>query len=170
MSLSIIQEVAEPQTIRTMSRRAEAHPFQKCSKAEIKSEPTVSIQGSSSRKPPCVLLGTENRDKKSASQRHRANHGATKILSCHNDEVYKRSFQLFLSVSSCQSGCLENHFLLKIFTHEKRFPTLRRPHIATNSDCLDSYMRASVSCSLFLPIILFFISFSPALISYRLQR
>ena len=27
-----------------------------------------------------------------------------------------------------------------------------------NSDCFDSYMRASVSCSLFLPIILFFIS------------
>ena len=34
----------------------------------------------------------------------------------------KEVFQLFLGVSSCQSGCLKNHFLLKIFTHEKRFP------------------------------------------------
>ena len=57
----------------------------------------------------------------------------------------KEIFQLFQSVSSCQSGCLKNHFLLKIFTHEKRFPhsaasayshKFRLPRLIYASQCI----------------------------------
>lgn len=44
----IIHDVALPQTMSTTSLRAEAQPFQKCSRAGMKPERWVSIQGSSS--------------------------------------------------------------------------------------------------------------------------
>ncbi len=47
--LFIIHDVALPQMIRSISFLAEAHPFQKCSKAGINRELRASIQGSSSR-------------------------------------------------------------------------------------------------------------------------
>ena len=50
MTLLMIHEVADPQMIKRISLRADAQPFQKCSKAERKPERAVSIQGSSSKK------------------------------------------------------------------------------------------------------------------------
>lgn len=50
MSLLTIQDVAEPQAIRSMSFLAEAQLFQKCSKPDMKLERGVSIHGSSSKK------------------------------------------------------------------------------------------------------------------------
>ena len=44
----MIHEVALPQTMSTMSLRADAQPFQKCSSAGMNPDRWVSIQGSSS--------------------------------------------------------------------------------------------------------------------------
>ena len=47
-SFFVIQDVALPHAISMISPSADAHPFQNCSSAETKSEPSVSIQGISS--------------------------------------------------------------------------------------------------------------------------
>ena len=69
-SPTITHDVADPQITRTISIRAEAHPFQKWSSAPTKSDLAVSIHGHSSRKTtfrPSPFPMSDSRSKSNAS-------------------------------------------------------------------------------------------------------
>ena len=136
-SFLTIQLAAEPQTISKTSRRAEAQPFQKDSKAVMKSERGVSNQGISSMKTTFFSRALDLTTSLSSSNASiQSTRGRLGVLPYSRRELTNWRSCFFIPPFASPE-CWKANFSEKTLRIRNVFPTRRRPYTATNSDSED---------------------------------